>query len=172
MQPVSQGESVYFTPTQIGLMEKQDLGHGHGHGYLRMRSTFLYALNVLRQGLACLCKRPHVYVPVITSLTSHVTIITFLTCSFILIVTCLTIQKASYHYHFSARAAVYPSSLVWLLWMNVCSCYTHCTWLMCIDMLFHWTMNFRTKLTHAQITDCIHGILTPRPVLLILAHGM
>jgi len=36
----------------------------------------------------------------------------FLMCSFILIVTCLTIQNASYHYHFYARAAVYPSSLV------------------------------------------------------------
>jgi len=35
-------------------------------------------------------------------------------------------------------------------WMCLCSCYTHCTWLMCIDMLFHWTLNFRTKLTHAQ----------------------
>jgi len=49
MQPVSQGDRFTLPPHKSH--GKAGLGHrhGHGHGYLRMRSTFLYALNVFRQ---------------------------------------------------------------------------------------------------------------------------
>ena len=107
------------------------------------------------KSLACLCKRPHIYVPVITSLTSHVYIYHY-HFPHVFVYTychCLTIQKASYHYHFSARAAVYPSSLVWLLWANVFVLMLHSLYLVNVQWHgFSMNIEFQDKVDTCTIT--------------------